>query len=177
MNEMTAMKKNEYQNYVILFYLFLSMPIIASLVLLFIPMVQIQGQGIQKVFAYVVPIIFWGSVLSEGICLLKINSLRKQIMLLRAFKEKKAFQKRIGLISFFKNKEALIIDVVLFVSAVAEAIFSILQLRSEWLHIVCISIIFMSLNLHGILNGINYSYFIYVKKILKDKEKMRNERD
>lgn len=148
---------------------------VSALSLLFIPLVNINGTGAAKIFAYVIGAVFWIGLVVEQVFFWRANSARRKVENRIRRNGGQIIKGRIGLVSFFKNKEAFITDIVLFISAVATTIISILNFKLEWLLIISVVMLFVSFNLHCMLNGINYSYIKSYKKILNDKEQEKNE--
>lgn len=132
--------------------------------LVFIPLVDINGNTVQTIGAYIVAILFWCSIIFE---ILFSYLCRKN----RKLMEEKIYQGNFlqnsysGIISFFKNKEAMITDIVLFVSVIAIVILFWTKAKNEWLIITGVSLFFLSFNMHCLLNGRNYRYYkAYSKK-------------
>lgn len=157
------------------FYISLVSLGVSALSLLFIPLVNLNGSGATKFFAYVIGAVFWIGLIIEQIFIWKINSNRHLLENRIRRNGGRTLKGKIGVVSFFRNKEAFIADIVLFVSAIAVAVISIFKIKVEWLLIICVVILFVSFNLHCILNGINYSYIKSYKKFLEDKEQEENE--
>lgn len=162
--------KGFFNDFKVNFYISISALIIATVSLFFIPMVNINGIGVSRVFAYVIGALFWLSVIAEQIFFWRANLFRHKLEMQMQKNGGKIIKRRIGIISFFKNKEAVIVDIILFMSVIAVAIILILNIMSDWLIILCLAILFISFNLHCILNGINYMYIKSNKKFLEGKE-------
>ena len=62
----------------------------------------------------------------------------------------------LGIMSFFKNKEAVVADIVLFISVILLGIILWMNVKIGWLIIGDVSFLVLSFNLHCILNGRNY---------------------
>lgn len=101
--------------------------------------------------------LFWGGLIGTVVTALKINSARKNSY---AFKEKNKTIKQLGLICFFKNKEAMIADIAMFVSMIGVIITVIVNRYSYWLY-VCCGLLVIAFGLHCMLNGKNYIYLNY----------------
>lgn len=103
---------------------------------------------------YLVGIIFWLSLLMSQILMITVSMKRKA-------DEKHNQKKRIGLISFFSNKEAMIADIL---TAVFAVIFVICVLTTDaYLIYVFLCLTVLSFEMHCVLNGKNYAYIKELK--------------
>lgn len=107
---------------------------------------------------------FWIGIIGTVYMTFKINRSRKGSY---RFNEQFGNQKQFGLIHFFQNKEAMLVDVCMFISIIG---FIIAKICSS--HLV-VSFIFLALfvftfGMHCLLNGINYRYLKY--KVRRDEE-------
>lgn len=145
--------------------------IFTSAVLLLIPVTQEVTVNFSKAVTAVLGICFWLGVAGIILFAVRTNSRRKKI-------EKKLkrsgtgiySERQIGCISFFKNKEAVVCDIVLFASAITFAVLLWLKNSSQLLQFSLLSVIFLSFNLHCHLNGKNYVYIKLLKQYYKNKK-------
>lgn len=109
------------------------------------------------VIMYVSGVFFWIGIAGTIYMALKINSCRKNSY---RFNEQAGNEKQFGLIHFFQNREAKIIDVVMFVSIIG---FIITKICTSELIIsfILLALFVFSFGMHCMLNGINYRYLKY----------------
>lgn len=148
---MTLRRFNLYLNLSFVF------PCIGFLLFLCIPLVDTAGSQVQKVGAYLLAASFWVCTVLEVFFTFRCKRERLHL-------EKKHYRSRWmrymypGVISFFKNFEATVADIVLFVAAILTVIFIWIRLSSALISIGCMAILFLSFNMHCLLNGKNYRY-------------------
>jgi hypothetical protein len=135
----------------------------------FISLLLIPAIKLQKAMMYMIAAVFWISVILEQVFFWKCNSDRKQM-------ERKTWPKRrqknapIGIAAFFKNPEAIVADAVLFISAISTTLIAAFRVQISWLIIMSISLLFLSFNMHCILNGRNYRCMKSYEKYKKTKK-------
>lgn len=140
------------------------------ILILCIPLVNLDGSFAQRIGAYILAALFWVCVATEGVFVHMATKERKWM-------EQKRFRCRAlkysqpGVISFFKNCEASIVDVVLFISAVLVVVLVWTRIKTAWVIMTGISILFLSFNLHCILNGKNYRYLKSYKLYKEEHER------
>lgn len=127
------------------------------LLILCIPFVNLETIGWQRVGAYVVASLFWLSVIAEIVFVLLSTQFRKRLENERKGKKSKDGLQP-GIISFFKNREAKIVDIIFLVSVVVVLILILAKVKTGWMVMASFSTLFLSFNLHCILNGKNYRY-------------------
>lgn len=132
-------------------------PCIGSLLFLCIPLVDTAGSQAQKIGAFLLAVLFWICITLEIFFTFRCKRERRYL-------ERRHYRRRWmrhmypGVISFFKNFEATVADIALFVTAVLTVIFNWIRLSSTLISIGCMAILFLSFNLHCLLNGKNYRY-------------------
>lgn len=141
-------------------------PFIGCISLYFVPFVDVTGNSLQTVGAYSIALIFWGSIIIEIFFSYQCTKTRKA-MEDRLFMLKSPHYSHPGVISFFKNREAFIADIILFASAILVAALLWRQAKTGWMILVGVSLFLLSFNMHCLLNGRNYRYY----KALKDKSR------
>ena len=125
----------------------------ASIFLLLVFLVRISN-----FFAYIIAALFWASVVVSQTYFWKSNAQRKRLE--SAINTERVLRRKLpGVILFFKNKEAIFIDVVLLISAVFALILRVFNINISWLIMLSVFLLFISFNMHCILNGINYEYY------------------
>lgn len=145
--------------------------LISSLAILCVPFVDLPYFVSSKWFMYTVGAVFWLGVVFEQIFFWLANADRKDIeRRLRRMKAQTFKNTPIGILSFFKNTEAMCTDLVLFSSALSVALISLFKYRSTWIIIACVALMFFSFNLHCFLNGKNYKYIKLFSKQKKEQE-------
>lgn len=156
----------------IVFYIRMTLVImsIQFLMLFIIPVVNIHGTNFERIFAYIVATIFWSCMII--IIVLTFKTSGKRRVLEKNMEHKRLKRKyRTGVISFFKNQEAMIADLILFVSCVFSIGLIALEINIDWLVYIMISLFFFAFNLHCLLNGKNYRYLKLYKKIQEGERK------
>ncbi|MBE5872839.1 MAG: hypothetical protein E7287_00370 [Lachnospiraceae bacterium] len=135
-----------------------------------IAFVSIEGTTIQKVAAYIVAFMFWTSIIFEILLAHWSDGERKQLdrYVLRCREIRRAPS---GIFSFLKNTEAMVADILLFVSVAALGIILWMQIKTSWIIISVLSIFVLSFSLHCILNGKNYRYLKKLKEQNKGAKK------
>lgn len=107
---------------------------------------------------------FWFGLLGTITTAVIINMFRKKNC---KYKSKHHELNQIGLISFFKNKPAIVADVVMFVSIVCFIVAKI-WIDNLYLLFICLAIFVFSFGMHCMLNGKNYFYLNY--KVRREEE-------
>ena len=97
---------------------------------------------------------FWIGLVGTIVMAIKIDKTRKRSGKLR---DKKSKVKQIGLLSFFKNKEAKIADIAMFASIICFIVARICTDNLYWLFTFLATFVF-SFGMHCMLNGKNYIY-------------------
>ena len=125
--------------------------------------------------AYILAALFWTSILAEMFFVISASKTRKRIK--QQTHEKDADMHLLpGIISFFKNPEAIICDAVLFTSIIGVIIIVALNVKTRWIIMAGILTLLISFNLHCILNGKNYRYLKLSKNNKKENEKENNRK-
>lgn len=138
-------------------------PVIGSVALLFVPLCNFDGNGLQVAASMLVPVLVWGSVIMEIVMIIQCQRIRKA-MEFKLFKSKAIHDSYPGIISFAKNREGVIADIVLFASAIFVALMLQLHVETAWMVLSGVFLFFLSLNMHCLLNGRNYRYYKAYKK-------------
>lgn len=146
--------------------------IISSVLILCIPFVDIDGTGIQKGLAYIIATAFWLCIILELPIIWLCSTKRKWLEKCRKEQGIAVSQFKPGVVSFMKTREGRIADIVMFASLITVIVIVCTQLKVQWLILSSVSVLYLSFNLHCLLNGKNYRYI----KLLNNYKK-ENERD
>ena len=117
-----------------------------------------------KIPIYMDGALFWIAFISTVRMVVKINRSRRRSP---SFNERYGELKKLGLIHFFQNKEAVIMDAMMFVSLIAFIVVRFLR----WSTTVCflfVSMFLFSFGMHCMLNGINYIYIKHKTNVRRD---------
>lgn len=136
-----------------MFFCYITFLLLWSASFLLMPIASKQADK-NMLLTYIAGSMFWLGALCTLLSALTINSSRKKS---KTFMEQNAHVKQLGLIHFFKNKEAMVADIVLIVS-----VFGFVVARI-WIKPNIVTFIFMALclfsfGMHCMLNGVNYIY-------------------
>lgn len=74
-------------------------------------------------------------------------------------------EKKIGLISFFSNRMALVADICLIISILLFAVLMIFTDRTSYICFISIMLLVFSFTMHCILNGKSFFVYEYVNKL------------
>lgn len=164
------------KKYVLLVRLSFVGSFLSSVSLFLIPFADINGQGIQKAFAYVAAAVFWSGFILEIIFVFASSCDRKKIEKKRVDAGGEPSKKTgVGAITFFSNRLAAAADSIFIVTAIAVAVLSVLKVKNNIIVMFVTAIMFFSLNMHCILNGRNYRYYANARKFLKKQGAKKDE--
>jgi len=124
---------------------------ISSATILFMPLGSFEPDG-NIHLAYFLASSFWAFLLLGIVFILILGKQRKRNILL-------ARTGSIGLLRFFKNKPAIIFDVLL-IAGILSLVISLVIIRTlpSWLTLVGTFTTVFSLEMHAVLNGKNYEW-------------------
>ena len=117
------------------------------------PIASVQ-QEVTKIPMFISGGGFWIGLIGTITMAVKINYSRKKSY---RFEDKPLKVKQLGLISFFKNKEAKVADIAMFASCICFIVTRICTDNLYWLFIFLALFVF-SFGMHCMLNGKNYIY-------------------
>lgn len=160
------MSKTKLNRYI---YLCIVMACLQFLLLVLIPFANVEGTEGQRMFAYVIAFLFWTSIFAEIIFLCMANSQRKRLSR-KLYRNKEISQSLLGIFSFLKNKEAMVVDIMLFLSVILLGIIIWTNVKTGWIIIGVVSVLVLSFNLHCIFNGKNYRY---LKELINNKKEKK----
>lgn len=144
--------------------LFIVFLLVFSISFLFMPF-SMSSDGAISLLMYLSGACFWIGLIGTIVFAVLINKSRKSD---KEFQESHADMKRIGIIHFFSNKSAIIVDILMIVSLTALIIVRLFR-GSIILSFILISIFVFTFGMHCMLNGINYVY-------INDSRRKRRER-
>lgn len=106
----------------------------------------------------VFPAIFWGFIVIEIIFLLKADKYRKKCV----SNQKRGIRKhqKAGILYFFSNKKAKIVDVCFLLSLLIEIVLMLVGNGDKTFNYLIIFVIVFSFHMHCFMNGKNYLYII-----------------
>lgn len=136
-------------------------------IILFILLVSIENRQIQQIIEKVSAVLFWICVIVE-IAAMYLGSKERYQIEQKGYRSRSIKNSKIGIVSFLKNREAIIVDIVLILFALITVILTCFKVEVAWVVTVNISILFLSFNLHCIFNGKNYRYLKMYKHYIKE---------
>ena len=147
----------------------------AGLSLLGIPLSDYDGSVFEKGFTYSIAAVFWLSLIFGTVFFAKTSRYCKIIE--KKLKRNKihTYNPKVGVIRFFSNKNAKVIDSIFFIFAAVVIALTIADVQIEWLMISCLVITFLSFVLHSFFNGKSYLYIKAYNNFLNQKELKENE--
>ncbi len=107
-------------------------------------------------FLRTVGITFWCCFLAEMLCLWLCCRFREKDISEKETKQKKKTKRLPGVISFFRNRLAKVIDCLLLPLTAWVLIAFFADIRIRWLDLISVVICLICYQLHSILNGKNY---------------------
>lgn len=113
--------------------------------------------------SYVVAVTFWVSLILEQVFFWLGNASRKK-MERKVFRLKRFGKRGPGIICFGSNRIASISDCIMIISLIAVVLEIVFHVEYEWLVMTSLAMLFLSFNLHCILNGTNYKYLLAYHK-------------
>ncbi len=81
---------------------------------------------------------------------------------------------RVGIMCFFRNKEARVIDIMLLISILVLAILWLTGIQNSFAVLGTLALSIFLVNLHGIVNGRTYCYLKRIKQENKRKKLSRS---
>lgn len=150
-------------------------------VLLLIPFADFNGTGFQKAISYIIGIIFWLSLGAGFFLFLKANARRRTIEQKMNDAAKQYLDlPRVGVLMFFRNREAVITDVLFLISLVLLTIVLAARITNGMINVAALFFTTLTFTGHSYANGRNYKYLVQYKKYLKKKkiqEEQQREND
>lgn len=125
---------------------------VSSMSFLLIPISDFNGTTIQRVFAYMVGGLFWIGLFVGLILTVIMSSWRK--------KDNINKHRLPGILCFFRNRSAMRCDCAMFLIIVLFIISQKFFGLYNWISIILLSCMLMSIYMHSVLNGENYAYLM-----------------
>lgn len=144
-------------------YVFIGFLFLCALAVAFMP-VGNEMKDKTMVIMYCSGAVFWIGLIGTILMALKINSRRKTSY---RFNEAFGNQKQLGLIHFFQNRQALIVDIAMIISIIALIIAKGCYANLQVVYVI-IAVFIFSFGMHCMLNGVNYKYINYIKEQKKN---------
>ena len=134
-------------------YTYIAFLMLLAFSFIIMPFGNMNPEAVSPVL-YISGVAFWIGIAGTIIMAIRITVLRKNSS---KFNEKYSDLKKIGLIHFFQNKSAKIIDILMFLFLAG---FVVTQFFSSALiaSFVCLGLFVFSFGMHCMLNGTNYTY-------------------
>ena len=136
--------------------LFVIFNIILSVSILSLPFVLTSDEAVIP-YRFLVGALFWIGLIGLIVTAIWINTKRKRS---NGFKIANNGRRKIGLIHFFQNNYATVVDVLMFISLLAVILLE-WAAHKQSLAISTIGVFIFSFNMHCMLNGICYEYINY----------------
>ena len=132
-----------------------------------------DGEWYQKVAAVMTGVLFWLFLILGYISFFRLSRSRK------AFEAKhpdavKRKSRKPGVIVFFSNRYAATADIVMVISLII-FLLSLFVPFLGTLKLLWLAVLIFAAQMHGILNGINYKYIMYIQQ--NKRSKTRNTRN
>lgn len=137
---------------------------ISSLSLLLGIFADFNGSGFQKALAYFAGAIFWLCMLFAYLTLRSLSQRRKKYEQKHTDASYIKRQKYPGALTFFSNKWAAIADLILLIFAILILIILFVPSPSTVLTFIIAAIFACALQMHAVLNGINFKYILFISK-------------
>lgn len=153
-----------------LFKIVIALLFIASLGICLISFMDEYGNAFQVALQYATGPLIFGGFISAYVVFAIINSRVAPKIRSSKIKRKKGIRS-IGLLNFFSNGYAMIFDVLMALSFILGIVFFFVPKLGSVLWSVFAGIFFFSLNMHAILNGVNFRY-IFMNKGDRTNEKV-----
>ena len=146
-------------------YLFSGFLFLCALAIALMPFGNLMKEKTMIVM-YCSGVAFWIGLIGTIYMALKINCSRKGSY---RFNELFGNRKQLGLIHFFQNTEAMIMDVTMVISLIVLIIARLCSANLQIIYVI-IAVFVFSFGMHCMLNGINYKYINYSKYVKEQKK-------
>ena len=161
---------NKHKSDVFLFVLLVISLFFVSLSFMLIPVETDILVGELSLMPFVSGIMFWAFLILAVVFLVVLSVKRKSFYTTYKLKESEK-HKRIGLMSFFKNKYAVVIDILMFVSFCLLLMIFIVTDGKYYDSYVAITIFLFLFFMHCIFNGKLFFYICALNKTIKNNAK------
>lgn len=119
-----------------------------------------SGNAFNIIMAYAVGVLFWGGLIAGYAILAVINSHRKNSPVNKTDRS----ADRVGIISFFSNRIAIIFDCAMPVLLILAIVFMFIPINNQVLTVIIYSLLVFSIHMHCLFNGMNFKYIKSIKK-------------
>ena len=136
---------------------------ISSLSLLFGIFVDFDGYGFPRALGYIIGAVFWLFEIIGWLAFFKLSKRRKEYEKDNPDASYLKRRRRPGILTFFANKRAAIVDLVLPISLIMMVLVLFIPLGQTVTFIVAAVFSFAS-QMHCILNGINFKYIQFISQ-------------
>ena len=133
---------------------------------------ELSETGFQRVPIALIALIFWLFLILAYYLLFQISKHRKQYVKTNPKARKALTQKRIGALTFFSNPAAKLADVIAAVTFVYFLITLFVPNVPAVLSFIGIALFAFAIQMHGVFNGINYKYTVFISKSMERGEKL-----
>lgn len=127
---------------------------ISALSIVLIPLYSMMGDEKGAPISYVGTVLLWIGIIGGYISLFLFYRQYKQLDV----------KGRIGVITFFRNRYASIVDLMLILAVVLIVVLALLNTGTVWIFSLLFGIVFLLVNLHCILNGRVYHTLLSKKR-------------
>lgn len=155
---------------ILLFRMSIVMLFVSSFAILLSFVGDYNGSFLNIIFALLTGILFWIGLILGYVFLAVVNSHRKR------FEKKNGIDgntNKVGAVTFFRNKPAILFDILFIVSLISTLIFMFVPFLDKGIALILLSVCLFSLHMHCILNGKNYLYYKTIKRNIKERTRKR----
>jgi hypothetical protein len=135
----------------------------SSAMIAIIPLGDFNGNHTEMTIAYMIGAVFWGGVIVGGCLFSTLNRMRKKTQW--GWLLPKSQKTRIGAFTFFRNRAAVITDIICGLSFIASIV--LMMIDVGWITFTIISVFVFTFQMHCILNGENFNYIVTLKSTIK----------
>ncbi len=143
----------------------------SCLSLCMVPFVGEASQGAVRVVIYLTSAVFWAELITGSVLFIKVNSLCKKIEKQLRQNNQKTFELlRFGVISFFRNKYAVVADLCMIFFIVILIAASVIKRVSDEFYIFILVMLLLSFISHSFFNGKSFMYILKYEEYRKRKK-------
>lgn len=117
-----------------------------------------NSDGMVRIMSLVLSICFWMGILIGYI----------YMFIFYRKKDKKNLKGRIGIISFFTNRYAVVLDVIMILDILLIVVLSLINFKMALVYSLLLGILFLTINLHCIFNGRVFNNSLRGREIKND---------
>lgn len=133
-----------------------------------------NGNMLNIIVAYAIPIFFWGGMIAAYVMLFIFN--KQRVMLIKSDKNpqkelnrsnnkiKRPTRFMPGALRILSNKYATIFDFLSMIFLILTILFSFFPNMNQVVVIVCLALLVFSLHMHCLLNGVNFTYILLKRR-------------